>query len=431
MLSMQKNLRKCQAIPNLKRGIVVGIDVSKQKIDFAAYRPDEQSKVQTVNQNKAGFKALTVFFDDLRSAGYNPWIAFEPTGVYSTCLREWLIDAGEHVVQVNGYHVKRTKEVRDNSPEKNDSKDPRVIADLVWQGCYQNLYDIGHQYAELREAASEWVSLTKSRTALRNQFQSRLEVWFPELADIFKDSVCMSARAIVRHYDNTDAIANSKINSIKSVLRKAAGGRTLKRADAIHQMAKDSISAKRGDQACHRAMLHILDVLDMNEQRREQLRREMADMLDSVEEASYLLGIRGVGVVSVACLLGECGPLGHYATYAQLEKFVGLNLFKISSGQHKGQKHISKRGRSRARYIICQIAMATTKSGALFYDYAQKLKAEGKKTGQIRVAVARKLLKVIYALARDCKEFDPNCFFTWTRMEDGLVTHQGTQAQAA
>jgi len=43
------------------------------------------------------------------------------------------------VVQVNGYHVKRTKEVRDNSPAKSDSKDPQVIADLVWQGCYQEL----------------------------------------------------------------------------------------------------------------------------------------------------------------------------------------------------------------------------------------------------------------------------------------------------
>ena len=431
MVSMRKSLRKCQVVPDMQRGIVVGIDVSKAKIDFAAYRPDEQSRVKTVGQSKAGFEVLKAFIDGLRADNYDPWIAFEPTGPYSVCMREWLIDTGERVVQVNGYHVKRTKEVRDNSPEKSDGKDPRVIADLVWQGCYQSLNDIGLEYAELREAISEWGSLTKQRTALRNQFQSRLEVWFPELANVFKDPVCLSARAIVRRYGDTHTLARSSVGSIRKVLRKAANGRTDKRADAIRQAAKDSISADRGNQARHRAMLGILNMLEMVEQRRKQLKEEMSHLLESVEEANYLLGIRGAGVVSVAGLLGECGPLDRYAAYGHLEKFVGLNLFEVSSGQHKGQRHISKRGRSLARYLICQIATATTKSGGLFHDYAQQLKARGKKAGQIRVAVARRLLRVIYALARDRNEFDPRCFFAGARMEDGLVTHQGTQAQAA
>ena len=144
-----------------------------------------------------------------------------------------------------------------------------------------------------------------------------------------------------------------------------------------------------------------------------------------------MLSLPGIGTITVAGLLGECGNIGDYKCYEQLEKLLGMNLYEVSSGKHKGRRRISKRGRSRARYLICEIAMLQTRSGGLFERYAKELKAKGKKTGEIRVAVARKLLRLLYAVARDQKEFDPRLFFTGARAEDGLVTQQGTQAQAA
>ncbi|PAK87449.1 transposase, partial [Peribacillus simplex] len=39
----------------------------------------------------------------------------------------------------------------------------------------------------------------------------------------------------------------------------------------------------------------------------------------------------------------------------QLIKLAGLTLRENSSGQHKGQKHISKRGRKRLRYILFKV----------------------------------------------------------------------------
>lgn len=431
MKSMYRVARGCQVVPDRERGVVVAIDVSKRKMDFGAFRPDERSDRYSVNQDATGLQILKGLVQDLVAQGYDPWVAFEPTGPYSTCLREWLVSNTWHVVQVNPYHVKRTKEVRDNSPKKSDAKDPRVIADLVWQGCYQGLVSLSGEYAQLRAANAEWASLTKRRTALRNEFQGLLEVWFPEITGVFRDAVCMSVRGVLRKYPTVKALADARLSSVRSTLKKASGGRTAKRAELVLEAARSSMAPECGQQARHKAMVSLLDMLEMVEQRRSSLLKEMQEHLAVVPEAGYMLSTPGIGIVTVSGLLGECGNIGEFETYEQLEKFVGLNLYEVSSGQHKGKRHISKRGRALARYTICHIALAQTRSSGLYNEEARDMKARGMKTGEVRVAIARKLLRVLYAIARDCRGFDPQQFFTGARTEHGPVIQQGTQAQAA
>lgn len=43
-------------------------------------------------------------------------------------------------VLVNPHHVKKSKELDDNHPTKNDRKDPKVIAGLVREGRYMIPY---------------------------------------------------------------------------------------------------------------------------------------------------------------------------------------------------------------------------------------------------------------------------------------------------
>jgi transposase len=419
----------CQAVPNAKNGIVIGVDIAKGKIDYGAFRGRDSSKLHRSRQDADGFADFKAFVEELYAKGYEPWVAFEPTGPYGTCFKEWLQRSDLRVVQVNPYHVKRTKEVRDNSPRKTDLKDPRVIADLVWQGCYQEVRETTGEYALLRCAIAEWASLAKKRTAIRNEFQGLLEVWFPELRDVFKDAVCKSVRAIVRKCATAEQVAGARLSSIRSALKKGTQGRTVYRAEEIISAAKRSIAPKNDQQARRSAMLFLLESLELIELRREQLRCEMDVVLQSLSLGRHLLSMPYIGVITVGGLLGECGDIGKYGAYAFLEKYIGLNLFEVSSGKHRGERHITKRGRALARYLICHIALLQTRSGGLYDEYAKQMRAKGTKTGQIRVAVARKLLRVLYAMARDLADFDPQRFAE-ARTEDGLVILKGTQQAA-
>lgn len=63
-------------------------------------------------------------------------VGMEPTDYYWLNLGHFLKDEGIRFVLVNPFHVKRSKELDDNSPTKNDRKDPKTIAKLVIDGRY-------------------------------------------------------------------------------------------------------------------------------------------------------------------------------------------------------------------------------------------------------------------------------------------------------
>jgi transposase len=61
-------------------------------------------------------------------------VGMEPTGHYWLNLAHFLKGKNIKFVVVNPMHVKKSKELYDNSPTKNDVKDARVIAQLVKDG---------------------------------------------------------------------------------------------------------------------------------------------------------------------------------------------------------------------------------------------------------------------------------------------------------
>jgi transposase len=412
--------------------MVVGVDVSKGRMDFAAVRPGEWSETRGVKQDREGYEELGGYLKEMEEAGHEVWVAFEPTGPYSACLREWLMGNGYRAAQVNPYHVRRTKEVRDNCPQKSDRKDALVMAGLVWQGFHQELIAPRGSCAELRSATANWSSLCRLRARLRNEFQALPEVWFPDLGGLFRDKVCKTVRGIVRRHEETGEIANCRLSALRGLVRRASGGKVSPRkAEEIRSPARDSIAVGWGRGERHRHMCRLLEMMEEVEQHQRELKEGMKRLPAELPEAENPLSVPYVGIITVAGMLGECGDLRGFRSHATLEKFLGLNLYEISSGQRQGRRHISKRGRHLARYLIRQAATLQMRQGALHHQFHLAQKAKKQHPNQTRVAIARNLLALLHALARDRRPFDAARFFTGERAGDDQVIHQGVQAKAA
>ena len=78
----------------------------------------------------------------------------EPTGHYWFNLGAYLQDNGMKPVHVNPHHVKKSKELDDNNPNKNDRKDPKTIAALVNEGRFSYPYIPTGVYAEIRSLSN-------------------------------------------------------------------------------------------------------------------------------------------------------------------------------------------------------------------------------------------------------------------------------------
>ena len=125
--------------------LVIGIDVGSEShyaraFDYRGY--EFSTKPFKFENSKQGFSEFTACAEELkRKNGFEKILpGMEATGHYWFCLGSYLTKNNMEPVMVNPHHVKKMKELDDNSPSKNDRKAPKVIAGLINAGRYCYTY---------------------------------------------------------------------------------------------------------------------------------------------------------------------------------------------------------------------------------------------------------------------------------------------------
>jgi transposase len=112
----------------------------------------------------------------------------------------------------------------------------------------------------------------------------------------------------------------------------------------------------------------------------------------------------------VSGFLAEAGDITRFNTPKELQKLAGLALVENSSGKHKGETTISRRGRKRLRYLLFEVAMSLVAKnpefGALHHYYTTR-KHNPLKKMQSLMAIACKLIRVFYAMLTKGVTYDP------------------------
>ena len=86
-------------------------------------------------------------------------------------------------------------------------------------------------------------------------------------------------------------------------------------------------------------------------------------------------------------------------------------MVENSSGKRKGLPGISKRGRDRLRWVLFQAAMSAVKNNQTFreiHQYFTTRKDNPLKRMQSLMAVAGKIIRVFYGMARTGSDYDPD-----------------------
>ena len=95
-----------------------------------------------------------------------------------------MIANGISVVQVNPYAVKQTKEVEDNSQLKDDTKDLKMLANLVKDGNFGMPYLPEKLYAELCRLSMIRHQLIEDRIRTINRMNREMKIYFPEYKEL-------------------------------------------------------------------------------------------------------------------------------------------------------------------------------------------------------------------------------------------------------
>jgi len=395
--------------------LVIGVDIAK-KVHFARafdWRGIEVAKTFSFRANSTGFFRFKEWAGEIEEKnGKNKIVVgFEPTGHYWLTFAQSVLAEGMMVVQVNPYHVKKSKELDDNSPSKNDHKDPKTIAMLVKDGRYQIPYMPKGVYAELRKANNlreEWL---KKIWSIKNKVQRWLDTYFPEFTEVFAKWEGKAAVMTLEKIGLPDRIACMTADEIVAVWReevkKAVG---VKRAQKLIEVAASSVGMREGMEMAGLEIRLLLREYREVRAVMDGLEEKLEEIVLTIPGADKMLGIKGIGIKTVAGFLAEVGDIRRFDHPDQIIKLAGLNLRENSSGEHKGQTTITKRGRSRLRALlfraILPMVAKNEEFNALHKNYTTRAENPLKKK-QSLIVLCTKLIKIAYKLITEDVSYDP------------------------
>lgn len=392
----------------MNKKMYVGIDSSKENHHVSFLNPTKVEEDLRIGNHQDGFETLTDRLTSYQREGYRIRIACEPTGHYWENLGWHLKEEGFPVEIINPFHTSRYKEILDNTPQKDDRKDSRIIATLLKEGrsLHENLPE--PPYGELRRLTHMREDLLKEKSRLVNKLHKWLDRHFPEYPGIFSDLFSATCLGLLEEYRGPEGMREASLEKITEKIYSLSYGQLgLKRAKEVRTRATKTISKTIAPKAARVRLDHLLSRIASFKKRINQVEELIKNQLNGLKESEYLLSIPGVGWWGSAVFLGEVGDPTRLPRARSVEKLAGLNLWQTQSGKSESKLSITRRGRSLLRKMAYQLAVAGINDNREFTDFYQRKLDRGKTKQSALIALGAKILRVMYGVVKNEERYLP------------------------
>ena len=308
-------------------------------------------------------------------------------------------------------HVKKSKELDDNLQTKNDQKDAMVIAKLIRDGRFTFPRILKDVDAELRNGVSARVALQKDMNVLTNRIIKWTDRFFPEFQLEFKE-LGKTALAVLEKTPLPQDILSNELSELIDLYKEDTDLKCVssKKVAKLKELAAQSIGLTEGLEMARIEIQMLVEQYRLLLKNYDFLADQLNQLVQGSLEFEYILSIPGIGPHTAVEILSETGSFTNYENPRQLIKLAGLTLRENSSGEHKGQKKISKRGRKKLRSALYRAIFPMIRCNIAFknlYTYYIERPDNPLKKKEAMVALCSKLLKVIHGLCKKQQYFDP------------------------
>ena len=157
----------------------------------------------------------------------------------------------------------------------------------------------------------------------------------------------------------------------------------------------------------------LLDSLDQTvtylEEQINTLEKEMCALNDELfsELASRIRSVKGIGPKTATALIIATNGLAHFTDVKQLAKFIGLAPTEHYSGSSvRGRARLNNASDHSLRALFYTATWSELKSNRACQEIHKRLRAKGKPPKVALCAVAHKLLRQVWAVAKNDTLFD-------------------------
>lgn len=389
--------------------LYIGMDISKN-FHIAHFRSvgtkiEKGKNIFRIENTVEGLRFL-----EKKLSAYNRCeilIGMESTGHYWKMMTSKLLKKGYKVQLINTAHVKKYKEIEDNTPNKNDYKDARIISKLLsdGKGLHANISD-GEKYSRIKVLYRMRLRIVENLKRTKTAIRIYIERYFPEYEKVFKSGIFIKSSIKLLEL-GMNGFEKESADRIEEIVKIASRGHYKKGiGKEIKEKYKNSMGLRDGIELVDIDFLYLLDNFNRINSKLKEIDDKLKSELEDLEEWKYISSIPGVGIVLGSGIISELGNLLKYKRSRALVKMSGLNLTRNSSGKMIGAAKISRRGRDELRTIAFRIALNVIRLDKNAKKYYKMKLAQGKSKIGTLIKIGDKILRTINSLVKNKEYYD-------------------------
>jgi len=397
---------------------VLSVDVAKNKSMIMLMNSDGEILIDTkeIQHNLENFEKVKEEIKEINPEKLT--IFMESTGIYHLPVERYFKENGFNTLVINSLTTKNNYDTIRKT--KTDKKDCYRLAKLFFVNEVE-YHELSKKdlYANLKAMTRQYFYLTQVNISCKNRYKRLINICFPELETIFKGSRIYDETALnfIKIFPHADIAKEKRVDALYNNLYKtnARHDYFYKRlACEIKEIAKNSYPGIDKEHADVRNLSDMACILQENIKSLNELKENMIELAKQSPYFKIFNSFYGIGEVLAAELLGELGDITRFDSHKQLIAFCGLDPTIIQSGKSINVRGgISKRGDKYARWILFNISQMVVKLGHQcpehpVYNYYLMKKAEGKHYYESLTACSTKILRMLYSMCKNNKQFLEN-----------------------
>ena len=404
--------------------VVLGIDPGKKR--HTAWMLDTdglpRGRAFSFSVDHHGFEEVLWQEVATRLAEYGPEqlvIAVETACNLWKTIASYAHQQGYTVILVSPLTTHHARPLCDHDFSRTDPKDAFLVADQARQGRFDLFQVFDAEIEAMRQLSLAYHKLAKDKQRQRQRLRAFMEQYFPEYLNAFdiesQTSLYLLERYFLpQHFQTLDVEAEARV--IAPMSRQQHGVETLL---WLQEWANESIGVAAASQ--EESLRLVLDgwlvQLRVLQAQIKKLRKALIERAARHRAFAILTSIPNISEWLAALFIAECRGLDATTHYKQIDKFAGLKLKVVNSGEFVGQRRISYIGNKRLRKVIYQMTQQTAKAVPQVRCRFLRRQLNQACYRKNIVAASAPLLKLIHALVKQQRPYRPHAKWNKQLME--------------
>ncbi|MCE8426518.1 MAG: IS110 family transposase [Candidatus Methanoperedens sp.] len=289
---------------------------------------------------------------------------------------------------------------------KTDPIDSANIADMLRHSEPPQVSDLQDlNLIQLRELVRIRHRLIEKQTLCKVQLVRNIDTIWPGYESIMKRVLGTTSIAILKKYSVPSSVRAKSFEDFYDLVKKASRSKiSRQKAEEIYIHAGNILTIPELDSIMTLEIKTLIRQLELYEEQINSVEIKIDQSMNRIN--SKIMSIPGIGDTLGPIILCEIGNVDRFSSVKKLIAFAGLDPVVSQSGRFQNTSgRISKRGSPllrQALFLAANVARQNDENLKRFYD---KKKSEGKHHFSALNAVAAKILRIVYWVLKNNKEY--------------------------